>query len=55
LYNGSQWLNSGEYTVTKVSSTATDSPAPTYTPTYTGTYTGTFTAPTFTAENIGLE
>jgi hypothetical protein len=31
FYNGSQWLNSGEYTVTKVSSNATDStpsPAP---------------------------
>jgi hypothetical protein len=52
FYNGSQWLNSGEYTVTKVSSTATDSSTPTYTAT--PTYTPTFT-PTFTAENIGLE
>ncbi len=58
FYNGSQWLNSGEYTVTKVSSTSTDSTTPTYTPTYTPTFTPTYTptfTTTFTSENVGLE
>ena len=45
FYNGSQWLNSGEYTVTKVSSTATDS---TTTYTATPTYTANYATPPFT-------
>lgn len=40
LYNGNEWLVSGQYTVTKVSSEAVDS-----TPTYTGTFTPNFTTP----------
>jgi hypothetical protein len=54
LYNGVEWLVSGEYTVTKVSSTATDSapaPAPAPSPEPPPTYTGS----SFTSENVGLE
>ena len=42
LYNGNAWLNSGEYTVTKISSTVTDQTT-TYTPSQ--TFTTTYTAP----------
>jgi hypothetical protein len=38
LYSGEVWLNSGEYTVTKISSASTDQTT-TYTPTYNQTYT----------------